>query len=1274
MDTGKMKENQEAEQNGEESNEDDQNQKVSFYKLFTFADRLDVVMMIVGTLSAIIGGLAQPLMSVIFGEIVDSFGTATPDNVVGVVSKASLKFVYLAIAAGIAAFLQVSCWMSTGERQAARIRGLYLSTILRQDIAFFDTETTAGEVIGRMSGDTILIQEAMGEKVGKFLQLMSTFIGGFVIGFVKGWQLAIVLLGCIPLMAIAGGFMSLLMAKMSSRGQIAYAEAGNVVDETVGGIRTVASFTGEKRATDNYNKKLEVAYAASVKQGLASGLGLGVVMLIVFSTYGLAIWYGSKLIIEQGYNGGRVINVIMAILTGGMSLGQTSPCVNAFAAGKAAAYKMFETIKRKPKIDPYDYSGMTLENLEGEIEFKDVHFRYPARPDVQIFSGFSLHVPNGLTAALVGQSGSGKSTVISLLERFYDPDSGEVLMDGVNIKNLQLRWLRQNIGLVGQEPILFAASMKENIAYGKENATDDEIRRAIALANAAKFIDKLPQGMDTMVGPNGTQLSGGQKQRLAIARAILKNPRILLLDEATSALDAESERIVQHALENVMTNRTTVVVAHRLTTIRNADIIAVVHKGKLVEQGNHEELIKDPEGAYSQLVRLQDGAKNARVTNSGKSELNSYIMAKSRSQSLFMRSGSKGSSRSSRQSFGLISISVPGTINFFETEAGADDQEKTTSEWTTEIDIEKRNQVSMRRLAYLNKPELPILLIGSVAAMIHGVMFPLFGLLISTAIKIFYYPPEQLKQDSQYWSLVFVGLGFSTLLAVPCQNYFFGMAGGKLIQRIRSLTFDKVVHQQITWFDDPANSSGAVGARLSTDASTIKSVVGDALALIVQNISTIITGLLIAFTANWILALVILAISPLMILQGNLQAKFLKGFSADAKLMYEEASQVATDAVGNMRTVASFCAEKKMMDLYHNKCEGPMKQGVRRGLVSGAGFGFSFFVLYCTNAFTFYIGSLLVKDGKATAGEVFKVFFAFSITAIGVSQATSMAPDTNKARDSAASILEILDSKPEIDSSSNEGTMLSNVRGDIELEHVSFKYPHRPDVQIFKDLCLSIPSGKTVALVGESGSGKSTVISLLERFYNPDSGRIFLDNVELIKFKLSWLRQQMGLVGQEPILFNETIRMNIAYGKQGEATEEEIIAATKAANAHNFITAMPQGYDTNVGERGTQLSGGQKQRIAIARAILKNPKILLLDEATSALDAESERIVQDALDTVMVNRTTVVVAHRLATIRNADIIAVVKNGVIAEKGTHDALMKINNGAYAFLVALQSNSS
>lgn len=259
--------------------------------------------------------------------------------------------------------------------------------------------------------------------------------------------------------------------------------------------------------------------------------------------------------------------------------------MSAFAAGRAAAYKMFETINRKPAIDPFDTRGKTLSDIRGDIELKNVRFSYPARPDEEIFSGLSLSIAHGTTAALVGQSGSGKSTVISLIERFYDPHAGEVLIDGINLKEFQLKWIRSKIGLVSQEPVLFMGSIKENIGYGKEGATDQEIRSAVELANAAKFLDKLPHGLDTTVGEHGTQLSGGQKQRIAIARAILKDPRILLLDEATSALDAESERVVQEALDRIMVDRTTVIVAHRLTTVRNANMIVVIHKGKMVEKG-----------------------------------------------------------------------------------------------------------------------------------------------------------------------------------------------------------------------------------------------------------------------------------------------------------------------------------------------------------------------------------------------------------------------------------------------------------------------------------------------------------------------------------------------------------------------------------------------------------------------------------------------------------------------------------------------------------------
>ncbi|KAF3455611.1 hypothetical protein FNV43_RR00247 [Rhamnella rubrinervis] len=996
---------------GEQKAAADDQQKVSFYKLFSFADRLDVVLMTAGIIAAIANGMSQPLMMLIFGKLVNSFGSSTRSNVIDEISgliiiyeMVSLNFLYLAIGTGIAAFLQVACWMVTGERQAIRIRGLYLRTILRQDIAFFDTETTTGEVIGRMSGDTILIQDAMGEKVGKFIQLVSTFFGGFVIAFVKGWLLSLVLLSCIPAIVITVGILATVMSKMSSSGQLAYAEAANVVEQTVGAIRT------GRREQLKYNIKLDIAYKSSIQQGLLSGLGLGIALLIIFGTYGLAIWYGSKLIIEKDYNGGDVINVIFAIMTSGMSLGQASPCLNAFASGQAAAYKMFETIQRKPKIDAYDDSGIVLEDIRGEIELKDVHFRYPARPDVQIFSGFSLHVPSGKTAALVGQSGSGKSTVISLLERFYDPDSGEVLIDGVDLKKLKLKFIREKIGL-------------ENIYYGKENASEEEIRTAIELANAAKFIDKLPKGLDTLAGEHGTQLS------------------------ATSALDSESERVVQEALERVMEYRTTVVVAHRLTTIRDADIIAVVQQGKLVEQGTHVELIKDPEGAYTQLVRLQEGAnemKNTRDSDIEKANT-SLDLGKSMRQSSSLkqslrRSLSRGSSSSGR--FLTHSFGLPGPINIPDIDGNYDQESSIKKDVGTGGPL----KVSIKRLAYLNKPELPVLLLGSIAAIANGLVFPAFGLSISSCIEMFFKPPSELKKDSRVWSLLFLGIGVVGLVASTAQNFLFGVAGGKLIQRIRSMSFEKVVHQEISWFDNAANSSGAIGARLSTDASTIKGLVGDSLALVAQNITTLVAALIIAFASNWILAFIVLAVSPILVLQGIIKKNFL-----------EEGHR---NVPKEMRR--------------------PREPRVRLGLVSGAGFGFSFFALYCINALVFYIGAVLEKHGKATFGEVFKVFFALTIAAMGVSQTSTMAPDINKAKDSATSIFSILDGKPKIDSSSDEGTTLPTIKGDIEFEHVSFKYPTRPDIQIFRDFCLSIPSGKTVALVGESGSGKSTAISLIE--------------------------------------------------------------------------------------------------------------------------------------------------------------------------------------------------
>lgn len=354
------------------------------------------------------------------------------------------------------------------------------------------------------------------------------------------------------------------------------------------------------------------------------------------------------------------------------------------------------------------------------------------------------------------------------------------------------------------------------------------------------------QGLDTMVGQHGAQLSGGQKQRVAIARAILKDPRILLLDEAKSALDAESERIVQEALDRVMVNRTTVVVAHRLSTVRNASMIAVIHHGKVVEKGTHLELVHDPEGSYSQLVRLQEVNRDPEQhTEKEKPDL-------------------------------TMSITQPATVDIFESTLENTDRISPASE--------KPPKVPLRRLVYLNKPEIPVLMAGAAFAFINGAILPIFGILISGAIKTFFETPHKLREGSKFWSLMFMVLGVASLIAYPARTYLFGVAGNKLIRRIRLMCFEKVINMEVGWFDESDHSSGVIGARLSADAATVRALVGDALAQMIQDLSSAVVGLAIAFEACWELAFIILAMLPLIGLNGYVQIKFIKGFSSDAKV------------------------------------------------------------------------------------------------------------------------------------------------------------------------------------------------------------------------------------------------------------------------------------------------------------------------------------------------------------------------------------------------------
>ncbi|CAH9092477.1 unnamed protein product [Cuscuta epithymum] len=1227
-------------------------QSVPFYKLFCFADRYDWMLMGLGSLGAVVHGVSMPVFFLLFGQMVNGFGKNQTDfySMTHEVSKYALYFVYLGLIVCASSYAEIGCWMYSGERQAGEWRKRYLEAVLKQDVGFFDTDARTGDVVFSISTDTLLVQDAISEKVGNFIHYLSTFLAGLGVGFVSAWRLALLSVAVIPAIAFAGGLYAYTLTGLTSKSSQSYANAGIIAEQAIAQVRTVYSYVGESKALTSYSDAIQSTLKLGYKAGMAKGLGLGCTYGIACMSWALVFWYAGVFIRNGDTDGGKAFTAIFSAIVGGMSLGQSFSNLGAFSKGKAAGYKLMEIIKQKPTILQDPMCGTYLTRVRGDIEFKDVTFSYPSRSDVIIFRNFSIFFPAGKTVAVVGGSGSGKSTIVSLIERFYDPNEGEILLDNVNIKALQLSWLRGQIGLVNQEPALFATTILENILYGKPKATMAEVEAATSAANAHTFISFLPNGYNTQVGERGVQLSGGQKQRIAIARAMLKNPRILLLDEATSALDTGSESIVQEALDRLMLGRTTIVVAHRLSTIRNVDFIVVIHQGRVVESGSHEELSGKPGGAYSSLIRLQEavGTRDPSTHRSRSSRLTHSLSTKS----LNLRSGSL---RNLSYSY---STSADGRIEMV---SNAESEKKT-----------RAPHGYFCRLLKLNSPEWPYAVMGAVGSLLSGFIGPAFAIVMSNMIEVFYYTnPVTMEQKTKEYAFVYIGIGIYAVVAYLIQHYFFSIMGENLTTRVRRMMLAAILRNEVGWFDEEENNSNLVAAHLATDAADVKSAIAERISVILQNMTSLLTSFIVAFIVEWRVSLLILGTFPLLVLANFAQQLSLKGFAGDTAKAHAKTSMIAGEGVSNIRTVAAFNAQEKILSLFAHQLKVPQRQSLGRSQLSGLLFGLSQLALYSSQALILWYGVHLVDKGLSTFSKVIKVFVVLVVTAYSVAETVSLAPEIVRGGESVASVFSILDRRTMIDPNDPDAGPVESIRGDIELRHIDFSYPSRPDVCVFKDLNLKICAGQSQALVGASGSGKSSIIALIERFYDPTVGKVMIDGRDIKRLNLKSLRLKIGLVQQEPALFAASILENISYGKEG-ATEGEVMEAALQANMHTFITTLPEGYRTQVGERGVQLSGGQKQRIAIARAVLKDPTILLLDEATSALDAESECVVQEALERLMRGRTTVLVAHRLSTIRNVDYIGVVQDGRVVENGSHSELITRPEGAYARLLQLQNH--
>ncbi|KAK1271129.1 putative multidrug resistance protein [Acorus gramineus] len=910
------------------------------------------------------------------------------------------------------------------------------------------------------------------------------------------------------------------------------------------------------------------------------------------------------------------------------ALGSSLINLKYFSEATVAAASILDIIERVPSINSNDQNGKTMEDLRGELEFKNVDFAYPSRPESVVLRKFNLRVMAGETVGLIGRSGSGKSTIISLIERFYDPIEGEILLDGVCINQLQLNWLRNQISLVNQEPVLFASSIKENIEFGKSETSMEEIVAAAKAANAHDFIVKLPDGYDTHVGQLGTQMSGGQKQRIAIARALLRDPKILLLDEATSALDSHSEKAVQDTLDKASAGRTTIIIAHRLSTLRNVDSIAVLHLGRITEFGPYDQLIQDMHN-QSAMAHLQH-----------------FSIQKENKENIHQMNTTNASYKSSQ-------LQSP---NHEDKKIG-----------------EKQDQFSpsLHDLIQTTAPEWKTTLLGCSAAFCYGTIQPMHSFCMGSLLTIYFIDDHsQIRTRTRIYCFIFLAYASLAFITNVIQHYNFVVMGEHISKRVHEAVLKKIFTFEVGWFDQEENNGGALCSRVATEVNILRSLVCDRSSLLAQIISAATLATILGFVLAWRLTIVILALQPLIIGSFYGRGVLMKKMSKKVLKAQNKSGELASEAVINHRVITAFSSQEKIMSLFEKTQKEPKKESRKQSWYAGLGLLISQFLTAANTGLVFWYGGHLLYQGKVTYEHLFQTFFVLVTTGRVIAETGSMTSDLSKGTDAVKSVFMILGRKSKVEPNDPDGIIAEKLIGSIEIKEVSFAYPLRPRQMVLVGLSLTVEAGKTIALVGQSGSGKSTIIGLVERFYDPLKGSIHIDGVDIRRYNLKALREGIGLVSQEPTLFAGTIYENITYGKQS-IPEAEVVEAATLANAHEFISGMKDGYQTFCGERGVQLSGGQKQRIALARAILKDPAILLLDEATSALDNISESLVQEAMDKMMVRRTCIVVAHRLSTIQKSDSIAVIENGKVVEEGPHTELLKKGeNGVYYSLVRLQ----
>ncbi|KAH7313829.1 P-loop containing nucleoside triphosphate hydrolase protein [Stachybotrys elegans] len=1268
-----------------------------YLRIFTYATKWDLAVYVIASFASLGAGIALPLMIVVFGQLVGDFTDYFRDSAAvsreafeDILNRQALYILALFLGRWVLNTINTFCFRMIGIRLSSAIRLHYLRSLLSQPIHVIDTMPTGAPATAITSTSNTL-QLGISERLGTFLQFNATIWGALIIAFVWNWQLTLVTSSLIVYLLVVLGLCLPAYLKCHTAATTADTQANAIASEALGGIRLIMAFGAYQKVLSRHAKFVQEALGHMKKGGPILSLELGLIWFGMYGAFGLAFWYGTQRYVDGALDGpGVVVVVLMSVMMVLTSLERVSTPILAVSNATIAACTFFTVIDAKAP----EGGTRQIELDSADFVFEDVAFAYPGRPTVKVLDGLNLRIKSGQSTALVGPSGSGKSTIVGLIARWYSlqgayvvpqvkasikkiPEgaaadggeegesdeagdepfmgepvqlSGSIKVGDCSLEELDHYWWRRQIAIVQQEPFLFNDTIFGNVANGLigtewEKETEarkrELVQEACQEAYAHEFISRLPDGYDTLVGDGGAKLSGGQKQRIAIARSIVKKPKIIILDEATSALDTKSEKVVQAALDRISRDRTTITIAHRLSTIMKADEIIVLDKGRAIEQGTHQSLMSTS-GVYSRLVRAQTlstGLLEATPSaapvyeSNEEAEVLSVDASSSPAPDGVVKPLEEEKPRSLVNSFGVLLY-------------------RQRAQWTYYMGI-------------------------IVSAMAVAAGTPLQAWLFSQVINVFLLDRSELSSESSFWALMWLALASGVGIA-----YFFAGFTGLRVQAEVSAAYKKsyfrdIMHQRLNFFDKDSNSQGTLSSQIAGDAKQLEELMGINMAFFFVGIFTVIGCIIIALIFAWRLALIATFVTmPIMLAAGYRKFRHETQFNAMNAAVFKESSQFATEAIGAIRTVSALTMETTIIDRYQKLLDDHVTAAYRKARWVSILYGFADSVGLGCQALVFWYGGRLLMDGEYALEAFFVCFMAVIYGAESASQAISIAPNAAQAVAAANRILDMDQSTSYRDFNEKEGAEPSLKSAEplqFDLRNLSFKYPTR-DVPVFKSLNLSFEKGKYVALVGPSGCGKSTIIALLERFYDlePAQGAILCNGVNINDMNQHSYRRELALVPQEPMLFRGSIRDNILFGISDPSSipEERIHEVCKDTFIHDFIVSLPEGYNTNVGQKGISMSGGQKQRLAIARALIRDPKVLLLDEATSALDSESEKVVQAAIEKARVGRTMIVVAHRLSTIHDADVIVVFDEGRVVEKGTHNELLH-KRGVYWEMCESQS---